>query len=106
LHLINPDGKTIWTQKIDGPLLGKIHEVDIYRNGKRQMAFTTSNTFYVLDIKGKNVAPFPIKFKDPITQPLAVFDYDNNRKYRFLVTQGRDVYMYDAKGKKRTGFYL
>ena len=104
IHLINPDGKIIWTEKVDGPLIGKINEVDIYRNGKRQMAFTTKNTLYVLDRNGKNIAPFPIKFKDPITQPLAVFDYDKNRKYRFLVTQGRDVYMYDSVGKSVKGF--
>lgn len=104
LHLINPDGKIIWTQKVNGPLLGEINEVDIYRNGKRQMAFTTKNTLYVLDRNGKNVGPFPIAFKDPITQPLAVFDYDKNRKYRFLITQGKEIYMYDASGKKVKGF--
>ena len=104
IHLINPDGKTIWTEKIDGPLLGEINDVDIYRNGKRQMAFKTKNTLNVLDRNGKNIAPFPIKFKDPITQPLAVFDYDKNRKYRFLVTQGKDVYMYVSGGKAVTGF--
>jgi hypothetical protein len=104
LHLINPDGKIIWNQKIDGPLLGKINEVDILRNGKKQMAFTTKNTLYVLDRNGKDVSPFPIKFKDPITQPLSVFDYDKNRKYRFIITQGKEIYMYDSKGKTVKGF--
>ena len=104
LHLINPDGKIIWKQKVDGPLLGKANEVDIFRNGKKQMAFTTKNTLYVLDRNGKNVAPFPIKFKDPITQPLSVFDYDKNRKYRFIITQGKEVYMYDSRGKTVKGF--
>ena len=104
LHLINPDGKIIWKQKVDGPLLGKANEVDIFRNGKKQMAFTTKNALYVLDRNGKNVAPFPIKFKDPITQPLSVFDYDKNRKYRFIITQGKEVYMYDSRGKTVKGF--
>ena len=68
------------------------------------MAFTTKNTFYILDRNGKEVNPFPLKFKDNITQPLAVFDYDNNRNYRFVITQGRDVLMYDSQGKSVSGF--
>jgi hypothetical protein len=104
LHLINPDGKIIWNKKVDGPLLGEINEVDILRNGKKQIAFTTKNTFYVLDRNGKDVSPFPIKFKDPITQPLSVFDYDKNRKYRYIITQGNEIYMYDSNGRVVKGF--
>ena len=46
----------------------------------------------------------PLKFKDEISQPLAVFDYDKNRNYRFLVTQGSDLLMYNGKGKQVKGF--
>ena len=48
--------------------------------------------------------PFPIKFKDEITQALAVFDYDKNRKYRFIITQGKEVLMLNSEGKKVKGF--
>lgn len=104
LHLISSGGKELWKKKLDGPILGKITEVDILRNGKKQMAFTTQNSFYVIDRNGKDVAPFSIKFKDPITQPLAVFDYENNRKYRFVITQGEEIFLYDSKGKIVRGF--
>ena len=104
LHLISSDGKVLWNQKLDGPILGIVNEVDVLRNGKKQMAFTTQNKLYVFDRNGKDVSPFPIKFKDPITQPLSVFDYDNNRKYRFIITQGKEVYLYDSKGKTVKGF--
>ena len=50
------------------------------------------------------MAPFPVNFKDNITQPLAVFDYDNNRKYRFAVVQDKDVLMYDNNAKIVSGF--
>jgi hypothetical protein len=68
------------------------------------MAFATANKLYMIDRNGKNVSPFPIKFKDLITQPLSVFDYDNNRKYRFVITQGREIYIYDSRGKIVKGF--
>jgi len=104
LHLISAQGRVQWSKQLDGPILGDIQEVDLLRNGRIQMAFTTKNTFYILDRNGKEVSPFPLKFKDDITQPLAVFDYDNNRNYRFVVTQGRDLLMYDSQGKSVSGF--
>jgi hypothetical protein len=104
LHLFSISGKKSWSTKIDGAILGEINEIDILRNGKKQLAFATEKTFYILDRNGKAVAPFPMKFNDKITQPLAVFDYDNSRKYSFLITQGKEVYMYDSKGKMVQGF--
>lgn len=104
LYLISESGKVLWTKKLSGPILGAIHEVDLLRNGKKQLAFTTKNAFYVLDRNGKPVAPFPVNFRDAVTQPLAVFDYDNNRKYRFVVIQGKNLLMYDSKAQLVKGF--
>ncbi len=104
LYLLSNSGKTLWKNKLDGPILGEIQEVDLLKNGRKQLAFVTKNTFYILDRKGKTVKPFPLKFKDPITQPLAVFDYDNKRNYRFVITQGKEVFMYDNEAKIVKGF--
>lgn len=104
LHLISSNGKILWSKDLREPVLGKIHEVDILRNGKKQLAFTTKSKLYVLDRNGNNVSPFPVNFKDEITQPLSVFDYDNNRKYRFAIVQGRELLLYDSKGKNVKGF--
>ncbi|WP_432412800.1 hypothetical protein [Rasiella sp. SM2506] len=104
LHLLSNNGKTLWTKQLDGAIIGKINEVDLLRNGQKQIAFTTQNKFYVVDRNGKDVGAFPIKFKDKITQPLSVFDYDNNRKYRFIIVQGKEILMYDSKGKVVSGF--
>ena len=68
------------------------------------MAFTTPSRLYIIDRNGENVDKFPLEFKDEITQPLAVFDYDKQRSYRFLVTQNKNLLMYDSKGKSVKGF--
>ena len=104
LYLISKDGKVIWKKKINQPILGKISQIDIYKNGRLQLIFNTKNKIYVLDRNGNNVKQFPKTFNDPITQPLAVFDYDNNKNYRLLVTQGSELLMYDKNGKKVSGF--
>jgi len=104
LYLLSNAGKILWKKSLNSPILGEIQQVDLYRNGRLQLAFATENTFYILDRNGKEVAPFPIKFKGEITQPLSIFDYDKNRNYRFVITQSDKVTMYDKAAKKVTGF--
>jgi len=104
LYLISKDGKVTWKKKIDQPILGKISQIDIYKNGRLQLVFNTKNKIYVLDRNGNNVKQFPKTFNDPITQPMAVFDYDNNKNYRLLITQDNELLMYDKNGKKVNGF--
>lgn len=106
LYLISNTGKLLWKKQLDGAILGKIEQIDMYKNGRLQLAFATPNRIYVLDRNGKEVAPFPLKFNDKITQPLSVFDYDNNRNYRLLVTQGKNILMFDQLGKTVKGFHF
>jgi hypothetical protein len=104
LYLISNTGKLIWKKQLDGAILGKVEQIDMYKNGRLQLAFATPNRVYVLDRNGKEVSPFPLKFNDQITQPLSVFDYDKNRNYRLLVTQGKNIFMLDQLGKTVKGF--
>ena len=104
LYLISPKGKIYWKKQLKSRILGEIVSVDILKNGRYQLAFATQNELHVIDRDGNTVKPFPLKFRDEITQPLAVFDYENNRDYRFVIVQGRQVYMYDNKGHSVKGF--
>lgn len=104
LHLIGKDAKTIWTKALDSRIVGDILTLDIYRNTRLQMAFTTQNKLYVIDKNGKDVSPFPLDFDNFITEGLAIFDYDNNGKYRFVVIQDDEVLMYSKEGKQVKGF--
>lgn len=104
LYLISNKGKILWKKQLQGSVLGKIEQIDIYKNGRLQLVFATPNRVYVLDRNGNNVSPFPAKFNDQITQPLSVFDYDRKKNYRLLVTQGKNILMYDTKAKLVKGF--
>lgn len=104
LSLFSNKGSMFWTKQLDSQISGKVHEVDLFKNGNKQLAFSTGFQLEVLDRKGRDVKPFPKKFNDPLTQPLAVFDYDNNRKYRFVLTQNNKVYVLGPKGNSIKGF--
>ena len=104
LYLISNTGKILWKKQLDGPVLGQIDQIDIYKNGRLQLAFTTPHKLYIIDRNGNDVSPFPGNFNDAITQPLSVFDYEKTKNYRLLITQGKNILMYDTGLKTVDGF--
>jgi len=104
LYLISTQGKVLWKKQLEGQIQGEIHQVDIYKNRRLQLAFTTNNEFLILDRNGKEVQPFTKKFEGGNLNPLAVFDYENKKDYRFVVTQRDKVFMYNNKGAIVRGF--
>ncbi len=104
LYLISTEGKVVWKKQLEGTIRGKIHQVDLFKNGKLQLAFCTNNQFLVLDRNGEEVAPFNKSYDGGNLNGLAVFDYEKTRDYRFVVTQGTSVFMYNNKGAIVDGF--
>ena len=105
LYLINKEGVSLWKIKLPGKIMSEIYQVDYYRNGKLQYLFSTKNQMHLIDRNGNNVARFPINFRSPATNGLAVFDYDNNRNYRFFIAcENKQVYAYDREGKLINGW--
>ena len=84
LYLISNKGVILWKKTLNGAVSGTVEQVDLYKNGRLQLVFSTQKRLYILDRNGKNVGEFPIKFSDDITQPVSVFDYDKKRNYRFF----------------------
>tara|TARA_Y100000385_G_scaffold109413_1_gene113600 strand:- start:184 stop:2544 length:2361 start_codon:yes stop_codon:yes gene_type:complete len=104
LYLISNKGVILWKKALKNAILGKVEQADLYKNGRLQLVFSTKNRLYVIDRNGKNVGKFPLDFRDEITQPVAVFDYDKKRNYRFLITQHSNLLMYDSNKKMVKGF--
>lgn len=103
LHLIANNGALLWKKPLDGKIQSPIYQVDLFKNGFLQMAFSTERAIWVLDRNGNVVEPFPIKYKNNIT-PLEVFDYDSNREYRFITTEDQTIHLLDRKGQQVKGF--
>ena len=103
LYLIGNNASLLWKKRLDGKIQSPIYQVDLFKNGFLQMAFTTEKSIWVIDRNGKEVAPFPLQYKNPIT-PLEVFDYESNREYRFLFAEGNTLHLLDKKGQEVKGF--
>jgi hypothetical protein len=104
LYLLDRKGNILWTRELDGPIMGMIRQVDAFRNRKLQMVFNTRNKLYMMDRLGRDVENFPINLSAECTAPVAVLDYDNTRKYRFLIPQGKVLSNLNIDGKRVQGW--
>ncbi|MEL7588413.1 MAG: hypothetical protein AAGU19_17015 [Prolixibacteraceae bacterium] len=105
LYLINKEGATLWKIQLPGKIISEIHQIDYYRNGKLQYFFNTREQLHLLDRNGNKVARFPVNLPAPATNGVAVFDYDQNRDYRYFVAaDDRKIYAYDRDGKMVSGW--
>jgi len=100
LYLISAGGSIIWKIKLSERIKSDIFQIDLFKNGKLQYAFSTENKIFVIDRNGDNVEKFPIKLKSPATNGLAVFDYEKNLDYRFFIaSKDLRVNAFDKNGK-------
>ena len=106
LYLFSNTGTLFWKKQLSSAIIGDIYQVDLYKNRRLQMAFQTEDRFMILDRNGKVVPPFDIKVSNETPKQFSVFDYDLNRNYRFLLSQGKQVQMFDNRGKRVSGFQL
>lgn len=105
LYLINNVGRILWKIKLNSPILGEIHQIDYFRNGKLQYLFNTENKLHLVDREGNYVKGFPVNFREKATCGVSVFDYDNNKDYRYFVAcADRKIYAYNKEGKILDGW--
>ncbi|MBT6763781.1 MAG: hypothetical protein HOA90_04540 [Prolixibacteraceae bacterium] len=105
LHQVTKEGRTRWSIDIPETILSEIYQIDYYKNGRLQYLFNTKSKLFLIDRNGENVAHFPLTFRSPATNGVNIFDYDNNRNYRFFVAcENKRVYAYDNTGKLISGW--
>ena len=86
LYLADLQGEILWKKKIDNAVIGNISQVDYYNNKKLQFLMLTDSLIYLIDRNGNDVEGFPIAHNaGQNLSNLAVIDYDNSKRYRYLL---------------------
>ncbi len=105
IYLLNNSGRILWKQKIGGPILGDVYQVDYYKNGKLQLLFNTREQLHLFDRNGNYVERYPVNLRSPATNGMALFDYEKSRDYRIaLAGEDRGIYLYDKSGSLVKGW--
>ncbi|HEY0743909.1 MAG TPA: hypothetical protein VGD40_20730 [Chryseosolibacter sp.] len=105
LSLVGADGKVLWKLSLGDRIISDVTQVDFFANGKLQYFFATPTSLHVIDRLGNYVQPFPLSLGSVTVDHVSVIDYDNSKKYRFLVAdkEGK-IYMYDKEGNVLDGW--
>jgi hypothetical protein len=105
IYLINQKGHILWKLPLEEPILSDIYQIDRYNNGNLQYLFNTKSRIYLIDRLGNHVDRFPVNLRSPASCGLALFDYDNNKKYRILVpAENKVIFMYNKEGNLVPGW--
>ena len=105
LYYFSNNGDLIWKKQLPNQIIGDIQQIDIYKNGRLQLLFRTIDNLYLLDRNGGEVNELTIKIEGGIiNNPVSVFDYENNRNYRIVISSDSKIFMFDSRGKIVTGF--
>ena len=106
LNLLDFQGKILWKKQLNNKINSTIFQVDTYKNNRLQFLFSTEKELILMDINGNIVKNIKSNSKS-FFENLSVFDYDNNKNYRYVFQNGNNLKMYNSsfeivKGFKRT----
>lgn len=105
VSLLNNVGRIVWQINVGSPVLGEIHLIDLKKNGEYQLVFNTEEKLFVVDRNGKDIENFPVNFSVKATNGVSVFDYENNKNYRFFVAfEDQQICAYESDGKLLEGW--
>ena len=105
MYLISTDGLILWKKRIDDLPISSIYEVDFFKNGKIQYLFNTADFVYLIDKNGEMVKNYPKKLNPSATNGLQLFDYNNTKNYRLLISLAdKWTYNYTIRGTQVEGW--
>ena len=105
VYLINDIGRILWKLPVQGRINSDIYQVDMYKNGKLQLLFSTPTHVYLIDRNGNYLPRYPLALPSACARGVTVCDYDGKRDYRiFVPAADRRVYLYDLTGNPVKGW--
>lgn len=87
IYYLDRNFSTIWTRQLKEPIIGKVHKIDYYRNGKLQYAFASTSYVHIIDRKGVYIPGYPKQLPGASKiRHFGIIDYSKNRNYRIAIT--------------------
>ena len=106
LRLVSSEQEILWKDSLGVPITSDVYQVDFYNNGKLQYLFASDSALHLIDRTGEPVAGYPLYLPAGVrVQYLSVIDYDNSKKYRFLVSDaGGGLWMFNTDREMLEGW--
>ncbi len=105
MYLIDHQGIIKWKKQLREAPQSDLFTVDYYKNRKYQYLFNSKNYLCLIDLLGNYVSGYPVRLETSATNGLALFDYDNDGKYRIMLAlEDNRIYDYNLKGEQVEGW--
>lgn len=106
LYFSSMGGELQWRDSIPGAIVGDVFQIDFYRNGKLQYLFATDSALHIVDRDGAYVDGYPLYMPEGVQiSQFSLIDYDNSKRYRFLVTdQQGQMWMFNKARENLQGW--
>jgi hypothetical protein len=98
LYKIDHSGKIVWKKTMDKPILGDVHIVDTYKDGKYQLLFNTSGMLYMLNADGSSIGNFPIRLPAPASNGISLLPLTSGYQVN-VACMNKLIYAYNVNGK-------
>ena len=101
IYYLSPDLKVVWDLELGELIIGKVLQLDYYRNGKIQNAFITETKLHIIDREGNYLPGFPVKIPNAAKfTSFNLIDYDGSRNYRMAIADEKgNIFLTDKDGK-------
>ncbi len=105
-YLASAEGEILWRDSLPGKIISDVQQIDFFNNGKLQYLFATENAIHLIDRNGDAIEGYPLYMPEEVEiRYLSLFDYDNSKKYRFLVTDpAGKLWMYNKDRENLEGW--
>lgn len=99
LYQLDLQGNINWKIALEDHVLTDILQVDYYNNRKLQYLILTDSLIHIIDRNGREIEGFPKPHGiSSEIKGLSLVDYDNTKRYRYLISAGRgELYLYDKE---------
>lgn len=106
VYLMGTDGQVRWQRTVGSPIRSGPYQIDIFRNGKLQYLFATSDRVSLLDRLARDVPRFPIYIKEKnYWAYLHHWQAEGTGQHNFMVADRKgQVYMYDKERATQVGW--
>lgn len=105
LYGIDRDGKVLFRQKLEYPLVSGVTAIDMYGNGRQQWVFNTTHHLFIMDEDGNYLSGWPVWIPTGTNYPVLVADPNHDRNYQFYLS---GIYFkvsgYNAQGRMLAGW--
>ncbi len=105
-YLASAEGEILWRDSLPGKIISDVQQIDFFNNGRLQYLFATENAIHLIDRNGDAIEGYPLYMPEEVAvRYFSVFDYDNSKNYRFLVTDSSGkLWMYNKDRENLEGW--